>query len=92
MARGREKDMYVCIQSQGVAPVCFMNDIFWDSPAPEVRPGTKSAENILDFWSEPHNGGVVQVIPMIMRNQQAVDIWHIVNGVWRSSGKGLCAE
>lgn len=32
------------------------------------------------------------MIPVVMRNQQAVDIRHVMNGVRGGSGKGLCAE
>ena len=85
-------DTYRRVQGQRVAPVRFMDEAVGKTPAPEMRANAKPAENIPDFWLEPHNGGVVQMIPVVMRNQQAVDIRHVMNGVRGGSGKGLCAE
>ncbi|MNT15815.1 hypothetical protein D3C72_1508910 [compost metagenome] len=68
---------------QHVVPVCLVYAIRWVAPPVEVFPDAQPNDDLRDLGQQCDGTGIVQVVPVIVRDQQHVDGGHILGRVRR---------
>ena len=57
-------------------PVRFLDDVRIHAPVTQVRSHTQRDYHPFDFWHQRPDGGVIQVVVMVMGYDQQVDLRH----------------
>lgn len=88
----RSMDAKIFSKFQRSSPVGFVNGVSGKAPAPEMRTHAERTDDMADFMPEFHDGGIVQMIPVVMGSQDEINIGHVRCGIGSCARKGPCAE
>ena len=89
---GRDEADANAVQVDAVAPVGLADALALKAPAPKMRARAESARDKADARFQRRDRGVVQVIPVIVGDEQSVNVGHVLRRAGRASGKGPRAE
>ena len=73
-------------------PVFFRDFIQVKAPIFKMFPDTQRHHDLFDFRLQRHQGGIIQMIPVVMGNHQQINVGDILRRVDIASGKGLIDE
>ena len=73
-------------------PVFFRNYVQVKAPIFKMFPDAQRHHDFFDFRFQRHQGGIIQMIPVVMGNHQQINVGDILRRVDIASGKGLIDE
>ena len=81
MAGGQDVDGKALFPFKGGIPVSFENRFLAIAPRFKMGPDAEGTDNLPHLGPKRRCRGIIQMIPMIVGNEQVIDVRHVLGGV-----------